>query len=119
MTNRPLFSVGITTYNRPELLRQCVATLLSQDFHDFEIIIGNDYIPIPLTEEMLGVCDPRIRIINYEQNLGEYGNLKALLEAAKGTFFSWQADDDYYDSMFLSHARMAFERFEDLNAVYT
>ena len=117
--SRPKFSIGVTTYNRPGLLKQCLGTILAQEFQDFEVIVGNDYVSQPLTAETLGLGDPRIRLVNYEQNLGELGNLNALLSMARGEYFTWLADDDYYDPGFLFDVRNALLADGDLPVIYT
>jgi glycosyltransferase involved in cell wall biosynthesis len=83
-TTRPFFSIGVTTYNRHELLRETLNSILAQSFTDFEVIVGNDYTQEVLTGEMLGITDPRIRFVNHPRNLREVGNMNALLEMAKG-----------------------------------
>jgi glycosyltransferase involved in cell wall biosynthesis len=97
----PFFSIGVPTYNRPDLLRETLNSVLSQGFTDFEIIVGNDYQAEMVTGEMLGISDPRIRYVNYPRNLREVGNMNALLEMATGRYFTWLFDDDLYEPDFL------------------
>jgi glycosyltransferase involved in cell wall biosynthesis len=89
----PFFTIGVTTYARPELLRQTLRSVLEQTFADFEVIVGNDY-PEPLTAADLGISDGRVRIINHPHNLGEVANMNSLLAQASGRYFTWLADDD-------------------------
>jgi Glycosyl transferase family 2 len=118
MAMSPRFSIGITTYNRLEMLRECVTSLLRQAEEDFEILIGNDYQPLALTRDLLGIDDPRIRIINHPSNLGERRNINALLEAASGRYFTWHADDDFYAPTYLASMRDAFDRFPEADAAF-
>lgn len=104
---QPFFSIGITTYNRHELLREALDAILSQDFSDFEVIVGNDYQAEVLTGEMLGISDSRIRIVNHPKNLREIGNMNALLVMASGRYFTWLFDDDLYEPGFLRAAHEA------------
>ena len=39
----PFFSIGVTTYNRRELLKCTLDSIIKQKFSDFEVIVGNDY----------------------------------------------------------------------------
>ncbi|CAN5256896.1 hypothetical protein BH09GEM1_BH09GEM1_28340 [soil metagenome] len=110
MAEAPLFSIGVTTFRRPALLRECVASLLAQTDGDLEVIIGNDWQDELVTAGMLGVSDPRVRIMNHATRLGEVGNFNALLAAASGHWFCWLADDDYFAPNYLASARAAFER---------
>lgn len=115
----PFFSIGVTTYNRPEMLKECLVTILSQTFCDFEIIVGNDYVSEKVTPETLGISDPRIRFINHAKNLGEMRNMNSLLALSRGKYFSWLADDDLYAPEFLSSIYSALESNKFPLAVFT
>ena len=109
--SKPMFTIGITTYNRKDMLRQLVKSILEQDFDDFEIIIGNDYQAEFLTKEILNINDPRIIYINYEENQGELNNMNALLKAAKGRYFTWQFDDDLCAPGYLKESAFALKNY--------
>lgn len=115
----PLFSIGVTTYNRKELLTQTLKSILDQTFTDFEVLVGNDYTEEELSGESLGINDSRIRFINYPQNLGEAGNMNTLLERAQGKYFTWQFDDDIYSPNFLEEVHSAIINHHQLQCVYT
>ena len=100
----PLFTIGIPTFNRHDLLRETLQSILVQSFTDFEIIVGNDYTSEVLTQDRIGISDPRIRIVNHPVNLREVGNLNAVFAEAKGRYFTWQFDDDLYEPGFLKTA---------------
>ncbi len=99
--HRPFVSIGVTTYNRHDLLRQTLDSVLAQTFANFEVIVGNDYTVEVLTGEMIGITDPRVRFVNHPRNLREVGNMNALLEMATGRYFTWLFDDDLYEPDFL------------------
>ena len=115
----PFFSIGVTTYNRPELLKQTLLSISRQAFPDFEVIVGNDYAEEPLTAERLGIGDPRIRFMNHPKNLGEARNMNALLELARGRFFTWQCDDDLYAPNFLQDVHSALVKYHFPTCVFT
>jgi hypothetical protein len=68
---------------------------------------------------MLCIDDPRVRIINYRVNIGERANLNALLKASRGSFFTWQADDDFYDPRYLEAIAGAIGLSPQLPALFT
>jgi len=41
----PFFSILIPAYNRPEELRQCIGSIISGSFKDYEIIVSDDNSP--------------------------------------------------------------------------
>ena len=101
---QPFFTIGVPTYKRHDLLRETLNSILSQEFADFEVIVGNDYTDEILTGELIGITDPRIRYVNHPRNLREVGNMNALLEMATGRYFTWLFDDDLYEPGFLQAA---------------
>jgi len=107
----PFFSIGVTTYNRPELLKQTLLSISRQTFTDFEVIVGNDFIPKPLSAEKLGVNDSRIQYENYTQNLGEERNMNTLLAMSRGRYFTWQCDDDLFSPSFLEEVFLTLTRY--------
>lgn len=115
----PVFSIGVTTYNRPDLLKQCLASILAQGFQDFEVIVGNDYPPTVVTAESLGMRDPRMRLVNHPKNLRERGNMNALLAMGRGRYFTWLADDDLYAPDFLDHVHEALKNAREGSCVFT
>lgn len=107
----PFFSIGVTTYNRPGMLKQTLMSISAQTFSDFEVIVGNDYIPEPLSAELLGINDSRIRFENYAKNLGEERNMNKLLTMSLGRYFIWQCDDDLFSPSFLEEVFLTLTRF--------
>lgn len=122
MSEMPKISIGITTYNRPAFLREAIESILNQSFGNFEIIVSNDYLDVPVTWDSLGlVMDSRVRLVNQSFNLGELKNMNFLLEAARGDWFIWLADDDLMHPEFFSNALKVIEAssLKTLSAVYS
>lgn len=108
----PLFSIGVTTYDRVEMLVETLKSITSQSFGDFEVIVANDNPKRTVTAESLSVHDPRIRFVNNPRNLGELDNMNSLLMQSRGRYFTWIADDDLYAPDFLQRAYGALESFD-------
>lgn len=88
-------SIGITTFNRIDMLIEAIQSVANQTYANVEVIIGNDNPNRNLSLANLGLPeDKRIKIINRSENLGEIRNLNSLLNEASGEFFTWLADDD-------------------------
>ncbi len=115
---RPFFSIGVTTYDRPALLKETLESISRQTFSDFEVLVGNDNPRDQLSGEFLGIEDGRISFINRPSNLGELGNMNALLDASRGRYFTWLADDDLYAETFLEDVYSALVKY-DPPVVYT
>ena len=117
--HRPLFSIGVPTYNRKYLLKQTLLSILEQTFTDFEVIVGNDFPDEALSLEILGIEDPRVRVINLKRNIGELENMNFLLSAAQGRYFTWQFDDDPCAPTLLSEIHSALIKFDFPPCVFT
>jgi glycosyltransferase involved in cell wall biosynthesis len=115
----PLFTIGVTTYKRRELLKQALLSISGQTFTDFEVIVGNDDTEETLSSQVLGLEDPRIRFVNHSQNLGELGNMNTLLRLARGRYFTWIADDDLYAPNFLQAVEAVLGKSDFPLCVYT
>ena len=92
-------SILVTTYNRPRKLRRCLASILSQNYKDFEVIIIDDC----STEDnsFAKDLDPRIRYIRNEENQGgRHGDRvhmnRFIYELARGEYFVYVCDDDFW-----------------------
>lgn len=117
--SKPFFSIGVTTYNRIDGLRETINSLITQKFKNIEIIIGNDYIEQELTYDVLEVFDSRIKIINNSKNLGELENMNSILKYSNGEYFTWVYDDDPCSTSFLESAYFAIEEHKNPTCVYT
>lgn len=102
---RPLLTIGVTTYDRVEMLRECLRSILSQDVESLEVLVSNDN-PSRKIGQILPdeLKDPRVRCIDQDPNLGEAKNMNFLLAQARGEYFTWLADDDAFHPRFLEVA---------------
>ncbi len=101
---KPVLSIGLPIYNRPELLRQCLESLLRQTFRDFELIISDDFSPGDKTQKVVKVySDQDDRIVYYRQknNIGPFANHKFVLDQAISPYFLWVSEDDWWSDDFL------------------
>lgn len=117
--HRPLFSIGVPTYNRKYLLKQTLLSILEQTFTDFEVIVGNDFPDEALSLAMLGIEDSRVRVINHKRNIGELENMNFLLSASQGRYFTWQFDDDPCAPSLLSEVYSALTKCDFPQCVFT
>src|SRR5262245_43535908 len=104
MSDRPLVSVGIPTYNRPAGLRRTLDCMTGQTYRNLEIIVSDNCSPSSETEEVVRAYqhrDPRIRYVRQPENIGLEANFKFVLEQATGPFFLWAADDDEWTPDFI------------------
>gem|GEM_PF-1964088 len=96
-THLPLVSIGIPTFNRPELLRQALESARSQTYPNLEILVSDNESTDAQTSKILAeasAIDFRIKTYRQKKNIGPTANFEFLLNIATGDFFTWLADDD-------------------------
>ncbi|MDB9525340.1 glycosyltransferase family 2 protein [Oscillatoria sp. CS-180] len=112
-------SVCIPTYNRSHLLTCAIASVLEQDYHDFEIIVCDDGSKDDTPERMAEWSDARIRYIRHEQNIGKSNNMISGYKAAQGEYFIKFDDDDRLTPQFLSQTVAILDQHSDIDFVGT
>jgi len=89
-------SVLIPVYNGARHLRECLDSVLGQDFADMEILISDDDSSDGTSKiiENFAARDGRIRWWRNSRNLGLVGNHNASLQAARGDYIKFVHQDD-------------------------
>ena len=96
--SRPLVSIGIPTFNRPESLRRSLSCICQQIYPKLEIIVSDNASPGEETERVVReymAWDGRIQYTRQPTNLGPVANFQFVLDAATGEYFMWMSDDDW------------------------
>src|SRR4051812_17831067 len=93
---RPLVSIGIPAYNGAAYLVEALESALAQSYAPIEVIVSDD----GSTDDTGAICDQfaaadrRVRYLRARTNLGAVANFRRVLDEAKGTYFTWLAQDD-------------------------
>jgi glycosyltransferase involved in cell wall biosynthesis len=93
---QPVVSVIIPTYNRANLLKYSIQSVLSQTFKHFEIIIINNYSNDNTLEVINSYNDNRIKIINYKNNGIIAKSRNQGLIQSSGRYIGFLDDDDLW-----------------------
>lgn len=89
-----LFSIILTTYNRPQLLRDALNSIAEQSLRDFDVILVNDNgEPV---ESLLADYDFPITYLRQGRNRGPAAARNAALRLARGHHVVFLDDDDLY-----------------------
>jgi glycosyltransferase involved in cell wall biosynthesis len=102
---RPLVTIGIPTYQRPELLQRALNCVAAQDYPNIELIVADNHTPGDAVTQIVDAFRSRIAglvFIRHPSNIGAYANFFAILDAAHGEYFMWLADDDEISSNYVS-----------------
>ena len=101
-SNMPLVSVIIPTYNRKNMLKEAVDSVLEQNYENIEIIVsdnnsqdGTDILMQEYLED-----NKNIIYIRRDKNIGAHANgYRAYKDVSKGKYILFLCDDDYLMSI--------------------
>lgn len=91
----PALSVVVPTYNAAKYIGEAVASVLSQDFADFELLLVDD----GSTDDTASILqpfatDPRVRLLRNERNMGLIATLHRAYEECKAPLIARMDSDD-------------------------
>lgn len=121
VSEKPLVSVGIPTYNRPNELKRILRQMLSQSYQNIEIIILDNcstinevgQVAIDFVEKY-----QNIKYIKNEKNLGVLQNAAELINYANGEYFCWVSDDDYRSDDFIEKTVNFLQDNKEMTSVF-
>lgn len=114
------YSIGIPAF-KGRFLEECIKSILSQTFHDFEVIVVNDCSPDEILNIVTKFNDPRIRYYENSVNIGAENvidNWNKCLSLAKGDFFILMGDDDKMSADYLSEFDHLINKYSDLDVFH-
>ena len=98
-----MFSVIIPTYNRLELLKRAINSVLNQSFQEFEVIVVDDYSSDDTWEWLKENNDIRIHSYRNNDNKGPSINRNFAVSKSNFDYIAFLDDDDFwYDNHLLS-----------------
>ena len=94
----PKISVIVPMYNAERYVGLAIESILAQEFRDFELILIDDCSTDRTLEVAKSINDPRIRIIENEENLGGENGSGVVrnigIEKARGEYIYFMDNDD-------------------------
>jgi glycosyltransferase involved in cell wall biosynthesis len=119
--DRPRVSIGLPVYNGERFLAEAVESLLAQDHTDFELLLADNGSTDGTPEICERFCrlDPRVRYLPSAVNRGAAWNFNRVVDAARGEYFKWAADDDLYDPAFISGCVEVLDSRPDVVVCFT
>lgn len=96
MKKAPAISIITPVWNGQPFVKECVQSVLSQDFQNWELLVGDNGSTDGTREYLDTLNDSRIRVFQHEKNLGIFGNLNFLFSKADGPLAYILCADDYF-----------------------
>ncbi|MFN6584801.1 MAG: glycosyltransferase family 2 protein [Aulosira sp. ZfuVER01] len=112
--NEPLVSVVIPTYNRPEYLKQAIASAVKQTYQNIEIIVCDNCSTENPQAIVESFNDSRIQFWRHSQNIGMIANQMYGFKMARGKYVASLHDDDIWNEDFLAKLVPPLEENPDL-----
>lgn len=105
-----------------KFLYEAVGSILSQDYHNIELIILNDASPDPIKNLIESFDDKRIKYFENQENIGGkdlVANWNKALSLATGEFVTLASDDDVYSSNYATEMVKLFEKYPQSNLAHS
>lgn len=96
LQEKPLVSVIIPTYNRAQLVRRAIESVLQQTYDHLEMIVVDDASKDNTQEVINGISDLRLRYIRHQTNLGGAISRNTGIDAATGEYLAFLDSDDVW-----------------------
>lgn len=112
-----LVSIGLPTFNRPELLTRALESLTAQSWRNIEVILSDNASTDERVAQVIqtfAARDSRIRTHRQKENIGPLNNFFFVLSQARSSYFMWAADDDYFEPWFVERALKSLHRRPEL-----
>ena len=99
----PRVSIGLPTYNGQAFLPAAIESILTQTYADFELIISDNGSTdgTPALCQDFAARDARVRLLRSTTNHGAAWNHNRVAAAARGEYFMWSSDDDFFAPTYL------------------
>ena len=98
----PKLSFLIPAFNHEDFIKQCINSILTQNYKNLEIIVVDDCSSDKTAERIKEIKDERLIFIQNSFNRGLNGNLNVAYKKATGDFISIIGSDDYFDQNYIS-----------------
>ena len=121
LTEGPLVSVVMTTFNAEHFVTTAVMSILNQSYSHLELIVVDDCSRDGTLTELQGLArnDARMRIIEKTSNDGTYVSKNLGIREARGEYIALQDSDDWSHPDRLGKSIAALEARPDLVALTT
>jgi len=92
----PFISVVIPTYNRADLLKKAIQSVVDQSFHDWEVVVVDNYSDDNTDEVIDSFQDTRVRLLKIHNNGIIALSRNKGIDASKGKWIAFLDSDDIW-----------------------
>lgn len=97
MSNKPLVSVVVPTYNDSKYIKEAMLSIINQTYSNLEIVVVDDFSSDNTVEIIESFNDKRIKIIRNDYNRGAAYSRNIGIKNCAGDYISFMDGDDIWD----------------------
>ncbi|MGB9589803.1 MAG: glycosyltransferase family 2 protein [Candidatus Hydrothermia bacterium] len=116
---KPLVSVVVSLYNKGELVKRAIESVLCQTFQDFEVVVVDDCSVDSGPDTVARIADPRIRLLKTNRNSGPSVARDTGIMVSLGEFIAFLDADDEWRPGFLEACVRFMKRYPEAGFVAT
>jgi glycosyltransferase involved in cell wall biosynthesis len=113
----PRFSVLLPTRNGGAFIADCIHSVLTQDFSNFELVISDNANDDATPSVLSVISDARLRVVRQPVKLPVHENWNAALAVAQGDYFLMLGDDDFLIPGALRQLDVVLSSYDDPDCV--
>ncbi|MEH2047998.1 glycosyltransferase family A protein [Nostoc sp.] len=102
-------TIAIPTYNRSELLKVSLESVLAQDYPDYQVLVLDNASDDDTEAVVRSFADSRIIYVRNEVNIGIFGNWQRSVELNTSPYLSILSDDDVLLPNFIRESVLALD----------
>lgn len=114
-----VFSIVIPVYNRAQLVKKAISSVLNQSIVNFELIVVDDSSTDETPQEVRKFLDPRIKLISLTENGGNAKARNMGWKAAKGEWIVFLDSDDWFEPEYLSTLNIWIQEYPNESFFWT
>ncbi|RKZ46126.1 MAG: glycosyltransferase family 2 protein [Gammaproteobacteria bacterium] len=113
----PSVTIAIPTYNRSQLLKKSLQSVLTQTHADLEVLILDNASEADTQSVVQAMADPRVRYVGSNENIGLFRNWNRAIKLNRSPYLAILPDDDELLPEFIQQSLAALEA--NPNAAYS
>ena len=117
--NPPLVSVIMPVYNRVNIVKNAIDSVLNQSYSNIELIIVDDGSVDGTLDVLKGIKDEKITLIKNEENQGQSKSRNNAIKVIRGEYVAYLDSDNDWDKYYVSAMMGAFSKLKDADAIYS
>ena len=117
--NPPLVSVIMPVYNRVNIVKKAIDSVLNQSYSNIELIIVDDGSVDGTLDVLKGIKDERIILLKNKENQGQSKSRNNAIKVTSGKYLAYLDSDNDWDKYYISAMVGAFLELKDADAIYS